>query len=66
MDLGCLLVLFSWGFVMQKHWLIGCVLAAVLIACGKKEEPVAMVPAAPAAAPAPAEGAAAPAAETKA
>jgi putrescine transport system substrate-binding protein len=46
---------FDGGFVMQKHWLIGCILAAVLVACGKKEEPVAVVPAAPAAAPAPAE-----------
>ena len=40
---------------MQKHWMLGCVLAAVLVACGKKEEPVAAAPAAPAAAAAPAE-----------
>lgn len=40
---------------MQKNWMIGCVLAAVLVACGKKEEPVAAAPAAPAAAPAAAE-----------
>lgn len=35
---------------MQKNWMLGCALAAVLVACGKKEEPVAAAPAAPAAA----------------
>ena len=35
---------------MQKHWVVGCMMAAVLVACGKKEEPVAAAPAAPAAA----------------
>ena len=39
---------------MQKHWFLGCALAAALVACGKKQEPVAAAPAAPAAA-APAE-----------
>jgi hypothetical protein len=42
-------------FVMQKQWFLGCALAAALVACGKKEEPVAAAPAAPAAAAAPAE-----------
>ncbi len=41
------------GFVMQKHWVVGCMMAAVLVACGKKEAPVAATPAA--AAPAAAE-----------
>jgi hypothetical protein len=40
---------------MQKQWFLGCALAAVLVACGKKEEPVAAAPAAPAVAAAPAE-----------
>lgn len=40
---------------MRNHWMFGCALAAVLVACGKKEEPVAAAPAAPAAAQAAAE-----------
>jgi len=40
---------------MQKQWFLGCALAAVLVACGKKEEPVAAAPAAPVVAAAPAE-----------
>jgi len=31
---------------MQKHWVVGCMMAAVLVACGKKEAPVAATPAA--------------------